>query len=164
MPNIYEPDFSPDDEHHGFLRRRSFLARDAGSERLGATLLELPPGRTASPFHFHYGNEEMLIVVKGGPSLRGPDGWRELAEGEVVAFPVGERGAHQISNFSEETVRYIIVSEMHGPEFAVYPDSQKIGAREQAPGPRASGHWELHRSEGAVDYWDGEQPPAGPPA
>jgi uncharacterized cupin superfamily protein len=158
-PNIFDPAFEPDDEHAGFLRRRYFVGRDAGAERLGATLFELPPGRTASPYHWHHANEEMLVVVAGRPSLRTPEGWRELAAGEVVSFPVGERGAHQVSNFADEPARYLFISQMIGPEVAVYPDSDKIGVREQAPGPRASGLWQLHRSSEAVDYWDGETPP-----
>ncbi len=48
-PNVYEPSFEPDQERAGFLRRRSYVGRDAGAERLGATLMELPPGKTASP-------------------------------------------------------------------------------------------------------------------
>ena len=162
-PNVFDPAFEPDEEQHGFLRRRSFVGRDAGGRRLGATLMELPPGRTASPYHWHHANEEMLIVVSGRPSLRTPSGLRELAEGEVVAFPLGEAGAHQVSNFTGAAVRYLIVSEMIAPEVAMYPDSGKLGVREQAPGPRASGLWQVHRSDEAVDYWDGEKPPAPNP-
>ena len=161
-PNIYDPSFEPDEEHHGFFRRRCFAGRDAGAQRLGATLLELPPGKTATPYHWHHANEEMMIVVSGRPSLRTRDGWRELCEGEVVAFPLGEAGAHQVSNFTAEPVRYLFVSEMVAPELVVYPDSGKIGAREDAPGPGASGRWELHRSANQVDYWDGEEPPDHP--
>jgi uncharacterized cupin superfamily protein len=158
-PNIFDPSFEPDEEHAGFLRRRSFIGRDAGAERLGATLLELPPGRSATPYHWHCANEEMLIVVAGRPSLRTPAGWRELQPGEVVAFRRGEQGAHQVANFGDEPARFLFVSEMIGPEVAVYPDSGKIGAREAAPGPGATGLWELHRSADAVDYWEGEKPP-----
>jgi len=159
-PNVFDSSFEPDEGEHGFLRRRSFVGRDAGAQRLGATLMELPPGATASPYHWHHANEEMMIVLSGRPSLRTPDGRRELAEGEVVAFPLGEAGAHQVSNFTDDPVRYLFLSEMIGPELVVYPDSDKIGVREQAPGPGAAGRWELHRSGDAVDYWDGEFPPS----
>jgi uncharacterized cupin superfamily protein len=30
--------------------------------------------------------EELVVVLDGRPSLRTPDGWRELHEGEVVPF------------------------------------------------------------------------------
>jgi uncharacterized cupin superfamily protein len=40
------------------------------------------------------------VVLEGTPSLRTPDGWRELEQGEVVSFLRGEDGAHQIVNRS----------------------------------------------------------------
>ena len=37
-------------------------------------------------------------MLGGEPALRTAEGERALAEGEVVAFPVGEAGAHQVIN------------------------------------------------------------------
>ncbi len=51
-------------------------------------------------------------MLRGQPDLRTPEGWRRLEEGEVVAFPVGERGAHQLLNRTDEHVRVLMVSEM----------------------------------------------------
>jgi len=110
------------------------------------------------PYHFHFGNEELLIVLRGRPYLRTPDGWRQLDEGSVVAFPVGERGAHQVVNRTDEVVRLLMVSEMVSPDVVVYPDSGKVGARERAPGS-GTGLRETFRSQDQVDYWEGEQPP-----
>ena len=161
-PNVFDPSFEPDEEESGFLRRRSVVGRDAGAERLGATVRELPPGRTATPYHFHYANEEMLIVVAGRPSLRTPEGWRELAPGEVVAFPIGAAGAHQVSNFGDEPCRYLLISQKVGPEVCVYPDSGKVGFWEKENNRGDDGHSEIHRSQDAVDYWEGERPPEAP--
>lgn len=161
-PNVYEPSFEPDREQGGFLRRRSFVGRDAGATHLGASLLELPPGRTAFPYHLHHGNEELLVVIAGQPTLRTPEGSRELEPGEVVAFARGEGGAHQVSNFSDEAVRFLIVSEMRAPDFVEYPDSGKFAARENPPGPGEPGRWLIGRVEEAVEYTDGEKPPDGP--
>ena len=61
-------------------------------------MYEIPPGNANCPYHYHFANEELLIVLRGRPHLRTPDGWRQLEEGEVVAFPIGERGAHQVVN------------------------------------------------------------------
>ena len=55
-------------------------------------------------------------MIAGTPSLRTPKGERELAEGEVVAFPVGEEGAHQVVNRTDGPVRILIVSEMNAPD------------------------------------------------
>lgn len=66
------------------------------TELIGCSQWELPPGEAAYPYHFHYADEELVIVLSGQPTLRTPDGTRELEEGEVLHFPVGEEGAHQI--------------------------------------------------------------------
>ncbi len=100
----------------------------------------------------------MVIVVSGIPALRTPDGWRELAEGEVVSFPRGERGAHQLVNRSEETVRFVAVSTHGDTDVVLYPDSNKIGAAERLPG--GGGLRTYFKLEDQVDYWDGEGPPA----
>jgi uncharacterized cupin superfamily protein len=158
-PNLFEPDFDAEQERPGFHWRRARLGRQAGAERLGASLFELPPGETTFPYHFHFGNEELLLVIEGRPSLRTPDGWRELEAGEVVSFAVGERGAHQLVNRSDEPVRILLVSEMVGPDVVVMPDSGKVQARENAPGASDPGLWEVFRSSDAVEYLEGEEPP-----
>src|SRR5215218_5985951 len=98
MPSIRDPDFDEPREQPGFRCLRARLGRQAGCERLGFSLFEVPPGEAAYPYHFHLTEEELVIVLSGRPSLRTADGWRELAEGEVIAFPRGEEGAHQIAN------------------------------------------------------------------
>jgi uncharacterized cupin superfamily protein len=158
-PNLFEPEFDSGSERPGFASRRARLGRQAGAERLGASLYELPPGQAAWPYHVHLANEELLIVVRGRPHLRGPDGWRQLAEGELVSFPVGERGAHQIVNRTDEPVRVLLVSEMNAPDIALYPDSGKVGAFGRAPGSRADGLKLYLPRSAAIDYWEDEEPP-----
>src|SRR5205823_3517753 len=111
------------------------------------------------PYHYHLANEELLIVLRGSPHLRTPAGWRQLDEGEVIAFPAGEGGAHQLVNRGEDPVRLLFVSEMRSPDITVYPDSDKVGAREHARGSGREGLRLNFRSGEAVDYWDGEPPP-----
>jgi uncharacterized cupin superfamily protein len=98
----------------------------AGSEHLGASLYELEPG-DEMVFHYHVQREELLIVLEGTLSLRSAEGWEELPEGEVVAFPRGERGAHGHRNDTDRPVRVLVVSEMNGPNISVYPDTNQIG-------------------------------------
>jgi uncharacterized cupin superfamily protein len=43
----------------------------------GGTLYELRPG-AKSPYHWHFGEEEWLLVVGGVPTLRTPKGERVL--------------------------------------------------------------------------------------
>jgi uncharacterized cupin superfamily protein len=98
----------------------------AGSEHLGASLYILRPG-DEMVFHYHVQREELLIVLQGRLSLRSATGWEELPEGEVVAFPRGERGAHGYRNDTDEPVRVLVMSEMNGPNISVYPDANQIG-------------------------------------
>ena len=159
MANLFDPEFDAEQDEPGFRWRRARLGRQAGAERLGASLFEVPPGAATFPYHFHFANEELLVVVAGRPSLRTPDGSRELAEGEVVAFPLGERGAHQLVNGTEQPVRVLVVSEMIGPDVIVMPDAGKVQARENAPGAPEPGLWQVFRSSDAVGYLEDEPPP-----
>jgi uncharacterized cupin superfamily protein len=160
-PNLFDPRFDAENEVPGFRWRRARLGRQAGAERLGASLFELPPGEATFPYHVHSANEELLIVIAGRPRLRTPDGWRELAEGEVVDFPRGERGAHQVANRSDESVRVLIISEMNAPEVNLYPDTGRVGAMQRAPGSAGEGGaWYFTRGT-ETDLWEGEEPPGG---
>jgi uncharacterized cupin superfamily protein len=157
MANVFEPEWEPDEEYPaGYAGRGAQVGRQAGGERLGASVYEVPPGNSTCPYHWHAANEELLIVLSGTPTLRTPDGERRLAEGEVVAFPVGDQGAHKVTNDSDAPIRVLIVSEMNYPEIAVYPDSEKVLARQQPPGTPATGLREMFRLGEGVDYWDGE--------
>jgi uncharacterized cupin superfamily protein len=159
MANLFDPEFDADQERPGFTYRRAKLGRQAGAEKLGASLFEIPPGQATFPYHVHTANEELLIVVEGRPSLRTPSGWRELEPGEVVAFPVGDEGGHQIHNRSEEPARVLVVSTMIAPEVNLYPDSGKLMAATRAPGASGEGFQESYRRDEGTDYWEGEKPP-----
>ncbi len=158
MPNLNDPLFDELRENPGFRASRARLSRQAGSERLGLSLWEVPSGEAAYPYHHHFTEEELVVVLAGRPSLRTPGGWRELQEGEVVAFPRGENGGHQLVNRTRETVRFLSFSTNGEPDIVIYPDSGKLGAFERAPA--GDGLRQLFRIDDAVDYYDREQPPA----
>ena len=107
------------------------VAERAGAEHLGASLYELQPG-DEMVFHYHVHREELLILIEGRLMLRTAAGWEELPEGEVVAFPRGERGAHAYRNDGDEPVRLLMISEMDGPNISVYPDTNQIGVFDAA--------------------------------
>lgn len=161
MTNVFEPEFDSESDRDGFAHRRARIGWQAGSERLGASLYEVEPGQATFPYHWHSANEEMLIVLAGRPSVRGPGGWRELSEGEVVGFRVGSEGAHQIANWSEEPVRFLVVSEMNAPELSGYPDTGKLGILGRPPGSRDDPDevFGFFRAEDAVDYFAAEPKP-----
>jgi quercetin dioxygenase-like cupin family protein len=91
-----------EDDPPGFQARSASLGASLGAARLGMTVYDLPPGEAVCPYHFHWGDEEWLIVVAGTPTLRTPEGERTLEPGDVVCFPVGPSGAHRVGNASKD--------------------------------------------------------------
>jgi uncharacterized cupin superfamily protein len=135
-------------EMPGYRWRRKRVAGD----HLGASLYELEPGESTFPYHHEIGNDELLVVVTGRPTLRTPDGERELAPGDCVLFPSGPSGAHKLTNHSIEPTRLLLVSNFAVPRAAVQLDSAKMMIR-WGTGPDDS-RW--FRIDDATDYWDGE--------
>ena len=123
-----------------------------GGSRIGATLYDLPPGERIAPYHYEHNNEEWLLAIEGQPTLRTPDGERELRQGDVVAFPEGPAGAHSVGNRTDGRVRLLMLSTKRKPAVAVYPDSDKIALW------RIEDDGIIVRRSAAVDYWDGELP------
>jgi len=159
VPNVFEPEWDARQEKPPFTWRRARIGRQAGSEKLGASLFEVPPAASTFPLHVHHANEELLMVVAGRPTLRTLEGERELSPGEVVAFPPGRRGAHRLDNRSGDPARVLLVSTMIGPELNEYPDSGKVWARTYAPGaqPGPEAAEVIARPDENLDYLEGER-------
>jgi uncharacterized cupin superfamily protein len=99
------------------------VGAQAGAREIAANVYELDPGAVGSPLHVHHANEELLLVLAGTLSLRGPDGTQLLSPGAVVAFPRGHAGAHSLVNRSDVPVRYIMISTTNRPDVVEYPDT-----------------------------------------
>jgi uncharacterized cupin superfamily protein len=152
-PNIFSAAFQYDDEDPpGFRSGMAQVGKLAGGRALSVKLFELPPGQALCPYHYEY-EEEWLVVIDGDVVLRDPSGEHLLAPGDVVRFPPGPDGAHQVVNRSETTARVLMFSSAREPAVAVYPDSDKIGVW---PGHDADAVM-LRRADGNVGYWEGER-------
>jgi uncharacterized cupin superfamily protein len=117
----------------------------APSDALGASLWEFAPGTTQFVYHFHHGTEELLIVLRGRPTVLMHDGDHELAEGDVLPFPRGPEGGHQIRNDGDEVARVLIVAAHADPDVAEYPSSGKVAAI-------VRGEHRYHRVADAVEH------------
>jgi uncharacterized cupin superfamily protein len=126
VANVFEPEWTFEDDRSPWLLRGARVGAQSGAERLGATLYEVAPGGRISPLHIHHANEELIVVLAGSPTLRTAEVSRALEAGEVVACPAGGRGAHCIENNSEHPVRVLIVSTMVFPDVAEHLDSGKV--------------------------------------
>ncbi|HEY3186689.1 MAG TPA: cupin domain-containing protein [Solirubrobacteraceae bacterium] len=150
--SLSDPAFSYDpDDPEGFRSGMVRLGPDLGAKQTGASLYELPPGQALCPYHYEYGEEEWVLVLAGRPSVRTPEGTERLEPLDVVFFPTGPAGAHQLRNDTDEPVRVLMWSDVVYPTATAYPDSDKVGV------------WTGDKAEdvivvrsGKVDYFHGE--------
>ena len=126
--NVNAVEFRYDtDDPDGFRAGMSRLGPDLGAKQTGTTIYELPPGQAVCPYHYEYAEEEWVLVLEGKPSVRDPDGTHQLEPGDLVFFPTGPAGAHQVRNDSDSPARVAMYSPVITPAASVYPDSDKIG-------------------------------------
>ena len=147
-----EQQWDAENDRDGYRHRRAVIGpRLGGGELLGGTLYELPPGERTWPYHYELGCEEWLVVVSGRPTLRTPEGERDLEPGDVAVFPEGPAGAHKVSNRTDEPCRVLLLSSKSPLAIVHYPDSGKVGLWSQDEGYQA-----MLRIEPKLDYWEGE--------
>jgi uncharacterized cupin superfamily protein len=129
--NVWTEEWDPGED---WSRRGAQSKRLPRGDDLGATVYQLGPCNWV-PFHFHHASEES----------------RQVAEGEVVVrFPTGPEGVHGLSNETEMPVRYVMVSTLHSPEVAEYPDIGKITAQARTASETGERLWVIHDLESPV--------------
>jgi uncharacterized cupin superfamily protein len=149
--NLYGDEWDRTVDRPGWRSKDARVGRRIGAELIGGSMYELEPGDRLWPYHTHYANEEWLLVVRGRPRLRTSGGEHDLKEGDVVAFPRGDEGLHQVINRTDAPVRVLMLSTLIAPDLVRYPDSGKFGARDVN-----GGRVLLTRPGQMLDYWDGE--------
>jgi uncharacterized cupin superfamily protein len=149
--NLNRDEWDRVEEREGWRSKDAWVGAHIGAELIGGSMYELEPGDRLWPYHTHHANEEWLLVIRGTPTLRSPEGEQDLREGDVVCFVRGKDGAHQISNRTDSPIRVLMLSTRIAPDVIEYLDSGKIGARSIA-GERIL----LSRPGPTLDYWEGE--------
>jgi uncharacterized cupin superfamily protein len=149
--NLNADEWDGTEDRPGWRSKAARVGHHIGAELIGGGLYELEPRDRLWPYHTHHANEEWLIVLRGRPTLRTPEGERELNEGDIVCFPRGKEGAHQIRNETEAPTRILMLSTLIAPDIVEYLDTGKIGAR-GIKGERIL----LARPGPELDYWEGE--------
>jgi uncharacterized cupin superfamily protein len=149
--NLNGDEWDRTEDREGWRSKDAWVGARIGAELIGGSMYELEPGDRLWPYHTHHANEEWLVVVRGEPTLRTPEGERTLTEGDVVCFPRGKEGAHQVRNRTDSPIRVLMLSTLIAPDIVEYLDSGKIGAR-SVKGERIL----LSRPGPELDYWEGE--------
>ena len=152
IANLHEAELKSYGQGDGFGASLAVLGKQLGAEKLGCTLVVLAPGKRAWPYHLHYAEEEMFVIIEGSGSLRYDGESHPLRQGDVIFTPTGPGTAHQIVNTSDGELRYLAFSSNADSEVCEYPDSGKVGAFSENQ-PRFTF---LAPASAEVDYWDGE--------
>jgi uncharacterized cupin superfamily protein len=141
-----------------FQAKIARAGRQLGLTAIGCTLVVVPPGKRAWPFHRHHVADELFYVLSGSGEVRLDGEARPIRAGDLIASPAGAE-AHQIANTSSQELRYLAISNIESVDIIEYPDSGKIGA---AAGIRNADRTtatiaKLGRVQEA-GYFDGEEP------
>jgi uncharacterized cupin superfamily protein len=139
--NVFRDDWDDGEDWSGGGGKSKRLVEPGVS--LGASVYELGPGNF-NVYHFHHGSEELLIVLRGRPTLRTPEGERQLAAGELVHFPVGPAGTHGVRNDTDELVRYVVAGIRVSPEVVEYPELKQITAQARTESQTGERLWLIH--------------------
>ena len=146
--NLDELEAHTFDDVGGRYRATAFeAARLIGARRLGYHFVTLPPGARFCPMHSHVREEEMFLVWDGSPTIRTPRGSFVCRRGDVIAFPVGDIGLHQLLNESDAPCTVFLLGNAEPDEIAYYPDSDKVLVRSRRL---------MLRAKPSLDYYDGE--------
>lgn len=133
----------------GVRYRHLSLAALGEAYRVGVAIEELLPGKQSAPAHYHIFEEEHIYILEGMLSVRIGADTHNMAAGDYVCFPAGQKAGHCLINTSDAPCRYVVVGEHNPNEVVIYTDSHKVLVR--ALGKRAL--FDLNARRG---YWDGE--------
>jgi uncharacterized cupin superfamily protein len=127
-------------------------AENIGAKKLGFNVSSIKPGEFSCPYHFHYSEEELFLVLEGKAMLRQADRFREVVKGDLIFFANSPEGAHQLYNHTDIPFKYFALSNQNDDfEVAEYPDSKKIMVRKVQ---------KLFEVDTAADYYKGEDDPS----
>ena len=112
----------PDYEYY----KKDFIPRGYADKTM-VSIYEIPPGKSAYPYHYHLKNEETFYIIRGEGLLKTPQGEKAVSAGDLIFFLANEAGAHKLTNTSPaENLVYIDFDVIHDMDVTVYPDSKKI--------------------------------------
>ena len=139
-----------------FGNKRKSFTKAAGGEKLGCSIYEIEPGRSAFPKHFHTANEEAIYILDGEGTLHLGEASVIVKSGDYISIPTGAAHAHRLENTSAMPLRYLCFSTMIHPEVTMYVDSNKVGVMVgSAPGgDKTARVFEgVFTAESRVDYF-----------
>ena len=112
-------------------RRVQRLGVAAGLTHLGASRVVLPPGSWSSQRHWHFKDDELVVVLEGEIVLVTDAGEETLRAGDFCAFKPGVADGHHAQNRSHRDAVLLAVSsriEGDGADFPGLDLRAEVGA------------------------------------
>ena len=135
----------------------SIIGTQLGLFGLGATLHEVPPGKTASPFHRHHTADEMFLVLSGTGIYRYGDARLLIRAWDCLGAPAAGE-AHQIINTGDEPLRYLGFANNTNADVVEYPDSGRVRIDVGATGHhRENATFKKGGRLHPLGFWEGEE-------
>ena len=133
------------------------LSEQLGLTQIGAAYCEVPPGKSACPFHVHHVEDEMFIILEGNGVYRFGDSSYQIKPGDVLGAPRGgPEFAHKITNTGNTPLKYLAISSKADTEVCEYPDSGKFLVSSRRSLGRRNSLRFIGRLADSTDYWEGE--------
>ena len=149
---------SPSGKFHSFVQNISLalggqrnLGPWGGGHPFDVQVRRIPAGAAVCPFHSHFAQWEMFVVLSGEATVRAGDATHRVKAGGVFLHP--PREPHQLTNTGSAELEVLIVADNPLLDACYYPDSNKWAFRtEVAP--------VLFFRLNEADYFAGEDPSA----
>ena len=136
--------------HEGYEYIKNEFVPRGFAEKTMVSIYEIPPHKSAYPYHYHLKNEETFYIISGEGVLTTPEGERRVSAGELLFFPASSEGAHKLTNTSDtENLVYIDFDVIHDIDVTLYPNSDKIAVWGKDTN-------KVFRTDSNVDYYEGE--------
>lgn len=137
-------------EHKDYEYFKRVIVPKSQSDQCVVSVYEIPPGKSAYPYHYHTQNEECFYIITGTGLLKTPQGEKEVNTGDFLYFPACEAGAHKLTNISStENLVYLDFDTRNPIDVAFYPDSGKVGIWGKDVN-------QVYKLSDHVDYYEGE--------
>lgn len=127
------------------------LGKLVKSKNIDFHIVSLDSDKFSYPYHFHRAAEELFLILSGEATLRSPEGFQKVSQGDIIFFEEGSTGAHQLYNHGESPCVYLDLRTTCGIDVCEYPDSGKVNILP---------FMEVFESSSNVDYYKGEENPA----